>query len=103
MANIRFTISTDPEVHAAIRSHAEAAGLDVSAYVVAAAVAQMAADDSAAAVFSTLDTDNTAAAQQASAMTTADLPAIEDLSAEEQALVRRVVSSALGSDRAGAA
>jgi hypothetical protein len=36
-------------------------------------------------------------------MTLPDLPAVEDLSAEEQALVRRVVSSALGSDHAGAA
>lgn len=103
MANIRFTISTDPEVHTAIRSHADAAGLDVSAYVVAAAVAQMAADDATAAIFAPLDADNAAAAEQAIAVTMPALPAVEELSAEEQALVRRVVSSALGSDHVGAA
>lgn len=103
MANTRFTISADPEVHAAIKSHAEAAGLDVSAYVIAAAVAQMAADDAAAAVFALLDADNAAAAEQATTMTMPDLPAVEDLPAEEQALVRRVLSSALGSAHIGAA
>lgn len=103
MANIRFSISTDPDVHAAIRSHADAAGLDVSAYVIAAAVAQMAADDATAVVFAPLDTDIAAAAEQATAITPPTLPAVEDLSAEEQALIRRVVGSALGSDHAGAA
>ena len=102
MAHIRFTISTDPEVHTAVKAHAEAAGLDVSAYVIAATVAQMAADDAAVAVFAPLDADNSAAAEQAGTPLP-DLPAVGDLSAEEQALVRRVVSSALGSDHAGAA
>jgi hypothetical protein len=103
VANTRFTISADPVVHAAIRSHAEASGLDVSAYVIAAAAAQMAADDVAAAAFAPLDADNAAAAEHATRMTMPDPPAVGDLSAEEQALVRRVVSSALGSDHAGAA
>jgi hypothetical protein len=103
MANMRFTVSTDPEVHTAIKSHAEAAGLDVSAYVIAAAVAQMAADDAAAAAFAPLDADNAAASEQAAVMTIPALPTVGDLSAEEQALIRRVVSSALGSDHAGAA
>jgi hypothetical protein len=44
MANTRFTISTDPAIQAGIKAHAEAAGLDVPAYMVAAAIAQMAAD-----------------------------------------------------------
>jgi hypothetical protein len=103
MANMRFTVSTDPEVHAAIKSHAEAAGLDVSAYVIAAAVAQMAADDAAAVAFAPLDADHAAASEQAAVMTTPALPTVEDLSAEEQVLIRRVVGSALGSDHAGAA
>ncbi len=100
MPNTRFTISTDPEVQSAIRAHADAAGLDVSAYTIAAAVAQMTADDAASAVFVPLDTDNASAMKQSTALTIPDLPAFEDLSAEEQALVRRVVSSALGSDHA---
>lgn len=103
MANIRFTVSTDPDVHVAIRSHADAAGLDVSAYVIAAAVAQMAADDAATTVFASLDAETAAAAQQATAMTVPARPTLEELSAEDQALVHRVVSSALGSDHAGAA
>ena len=103
VANVRFTVSTDPEVHAAIRSHADAAGLDVSAYVIAAVVAQMEADDTAAAVFAPLDADNAAAAEQATVTAMPALPTLDELSAEEQALVRRVVNSALGSDHAGAA
>ena len=45
MPNVRFTISTASDVLAAIREHADAAGMDVSAYMVAAAAAQMASDD----------------------------------------------------------
>ena len=71
--------------------------------MIAAAVAQMAADDAAAAAFAPLDADNAAAAEQATVMTMPTLPALEDLSAAEQALVRRVVTSALGADHAGAA
>jgi hypothetical protein len=103
MPNTRFTISTDPEVQSAIKAHADAAGLDVSAYMIAAAVAQMAADDVASAVFAPLDADNAGAMEQSTAATIPDLPAFEDLSAEEQVLVSRVVRSALGSDRADVA
>jgi hypothetical protein len=97
MPNTRFTISTDPEVQSAIRVHADAAGLDVSAYMIAAAAAQMAADDAASALFAPLDTENTTAMEQSAALGIPDAPAFEDLSAEEQVLVRKVVSSALGS------
>jgi hypothetical protein len=103
MPNTRFTISTDPEVHVAIRAHADAAGLDVSAYMIAAAAAQMAADDAASAAFAPLDADNATAVQQATASTMPDLPAFADLSEREQALVRRVVGSALGSGHADVA
>jgi hypothetical protein len=103
MANTRFTISTDPAVQAAIKAHAESAGLDVSAYMVAAAIAQMAADDAASAVFAPLDAANTAAMQEGAAMSAAPLPAFEDLTPEEQLLVHRVVSSALGTEEASVA
>jgi hypothetical protein len=103
MPNTRFTISTDPEVHSAIKAHADAAGMDVSAYMIAAAVAQMSADDAAAAVFAALDADNASAMEQSTALKMPDLPTFEDLSAEDQVLVRRVVSSALGSDHADVA
>jgi len=72
----------------------------VSAYMVAAAAAQMAADDAASAAFAPLDADNATALQQSTASTMSDLPAFADLSEREQALVRRVVSSALGSGHA---
>jgi hypothetical protein len=103
MANTRFTVSTDPAVQAAIKAHAESAGLDVSAYMVAAAIAQMAADDAASAAFAPLDAANTAAMQDATAMSAAAPPAFEDLTAEEQLLVHRVLSSALGTDEASVA
>jgi hypothetical protein len=103
MPNTRFTISTDPDVHLAIKTHADAAGMDVSAYIVAAAMAQMAADDAASAAFAPLDADNASAMEQSTALTMPNPPAFEDLSAEEQALVRRVVSSALGPDHADVA
>jgi hypothetical protein len=103
VANTRFTISTDPAIQAAIKVHAEAAGLDVSAYMVAAAIAQMAADDAASAVFAPLDAENAAAMDEGATMSPPPLPAFEDLTAEEQALVHRVISSALGTGEAGVA
>lgn len=103
MPNTRFTISTDPDVQAAIRTHADAAGLDVSAYIVAAAAAQMAADDAASAAFAPLDADNANAMRQSADLALPDLPAFEELPAEEQVLVRRVIGSALGSDHADVA
>lgn len=103
MANTRFTISTDPAIQAAIKAHAETAGLDVSAYVVAAAVAQMAADDAAAAVFAPIDAESASAIQEGAAAGLPPLPAMEDLTAEERLLVHRVVSSALGAGEASVA
>ncbi|MEU8119904.1 hypothetical protein AB0C21_14465 [Spirillospora sp. NPDC049024] len=103
MANIRFSISADPQVQAAIKAHADAAGLDVSGYMVAAAVAQMAADDAAAAVFAPLDADNAMAMEESGAAEMPELPAVEDLTAEDRALARKILSAALGSDQADVA
>jgi hypothetical protein len=103
MANIRFSISTDPAIQMAIKAHAEAAGMDVSAYMVAAAIAQMAADDVASAVFAPLDAENAAAMAEAAGISPDPLPAFEDLTAEEQLLVLRVMRSALGTDSAAGA
>ncbi|HEY1619349.1 MAG TPA: hypothetical protein VGG25_17135 [Streptosporangiaceae bacterium] len=103
MPNVRFTISTASDVQVAIRTHAEAAGMDVSAYMIAAAVAQMARDDAAAAAFAALDTRNQAASEEAAEISEAKLPTFEALTVQEQALVRRVLESALGSDGTGVA
>jgi uncharacterized protein (DUF1778 family) len=103
MPNTRFSISTNPEIQSAIRAHADAAGMDVSAYMIAAAVAQMARDDAASAVFASLDARNRSALEQTTDLPEQDLPAFEDLTVEEQLLVQRVVASALGSDSADVA
>jgi uncharacterized protein (DUF1778 family) len=103
MANIRFTVSTAPDVQAAIRTHAEAAGMDVSAYMIAAAVAQMARDDAATTAFAALDAHNQAALAEAADIPEAELPSFAALTAADQELVRRVLGSALGSDDAGVA
>jgi hypothetical protein len=103
MANIRFTISTASEIQAAIRTHAEAAGMDVSAYMIAAAVAQMARDDAATVTFAALDARNQAALEQSGDVPEADPPSFDALTVDERALVRRVLGSALGSDAAGVA
>jgi len=103
MPNIRFTISTASDVQAAIRTHAEAAGMDVSAYMIAAAVTQMACDDAATSAFAALDARNQAALTEAADIPEADLPSFAALTAQEQVLVRRVLGSALGSDGAGVA
>src|ERR1700744_4642288 len=79
MANVRFSISTASEVQAAIKAHAEAAGMDVSAYMVAAAVAQMARHDAATAAFAALDALNQTALEEAANITEADLPSFASL------------------------
>jgi hypothetical protein len=77
--------------------------MDVSAYMIAAATAQMAADDAASAVFAPLDAENAAALAEAAEISPAPLPTFEDLTTEEQHLVLRVMHSALTSDGTGAA
>jgi hypothetical protein len=103
LPNIRFTISPASDVQAAIRAHAEAAGMDVSAYMIASAVAQMAHDDAATAVFAALDARNQAAVEQTADLPEADLPSSDALTAGEQALVHRVLASAIGSEDASVA
>lgn len=55
MGTRRFSISAREEIHDRIRAHAEAAGVDISTYMIAAAVQQMIRDDQAAASFATID------------------------------------------------
>ena len=57
MGTRRFSISTREEIHDRIRAHAEAAGVDVSTYMIAAAIQQMIRDDQAAASFATIDAE----------------------------------------------
>lgn len=101
MPNVRFTVSMASEVRAAIKAHAEAAGMDVSGYMVAAALAQMARDDAATATFAALDARNDAAYEQGADLPEEDLPSLSSLPPEDQDFVRRILGSALGSDDAG--
>ncbi|GAB3669445.1 hypothetical protein GCM10027589_37000 [Actinocorallia lasiicapitis] len=57
MGTKRFSISTRDETHDRIRAHAEAAGVDISTYMIAAAVQQMLRDDQAASSFATIDAE----------------------------------------------
>jgi hypothetical protein len=57
MGTKRFSISAREEIHDRIRAHAEAAGVDISTYMIAAAVQQMIRDDQAAASFATIDAE----------------------------------------------
>ncbi|TCJ33024.1 hypothetical protein E0504_40315 [Parafrankia sp. BMG5.11] len=77
--------------------------MDVSAYMIAAAVAQMARDDAAMAAFAALDARNQAAFEQAADLPEADPPSFDALTTDEQALVHRVLASALGTDTASVA
>ncbi|MGP4109931.1 plasmid mobilization protein [Streptomyces sp. 4N509B] len=61
MATKRFSISTSAEIHELIRKHAEASGLDVSAYMVASALERVTADDRVKETFSEIDAEIAAA------------------------------------------
>lgn len=71
--------------------------------MVAAAMAQMAIDDAASAVFAPIDAENAAAMKESASISAPSSASFEDLTAEEQLLVHRVLSSAIGTDEAGVA
>lgn len=96
MPNVRFTISTASEMLAAIKAHAETAGMDVSAYMIAAAVAQMYHDDVITASLAPLDEANRAAMEQGALLPEEDEPAFEDLSEEDKTWLRNALRGMLG-------
>jgi uncharacterized protein (DUF1778 family) len=61
VATKRFSISTSPEIHTLIKNHADAAGLDVSAYVIAAALERIAEDEQVRQTFFEIDAEIAAA------------------------------------------
>jgi hypothetical protein len=94
----RFSISMDPEVRTAVKAHAEAMGLDVSAYVVSAVLSQMQEDQRVAARWSAVDA--------AIAETDAAAPAEQDgdaFSPEEVNAARAGIAQALAPASADAA
>jgi hypothetical protein len=96
MPNVRFTVSTASEMLAAIREHAEAAGMDVSAYVIAAAAVQMKRDDAINATLAPLDEACRAAMEAAASLPQEEEPAFEDLCEEDQAWVRNALRRTFG-------
>lgn len=76
MPKTRISISLDSEHAERIRTHAERAGMDVSAYLVNAATRQMAEAEAAEAQFARLDAVIAAAEAEAAAL--APLPEVAD-------------------------
>jgi hypothetical protein len=52
-----ISISAREETHDRIPAHAEAAGIDISIYMIAAAIGQMIRDDQVAPSFATIDAE----------------------------------------------
>ncbi|MBC2878496.1 MULTISPECIES: hypothetical protein [Streptomyces] len=93
----RFSISMDPDLREALREHAKAMGLDVTAYVTAAVRRQMAEDEEVARRFAAID---------AEIARTEAMPAPEgaepEFSAEELAAARAGLAKALAAGREAA-
>lgn len=92
MPKTRISISLDSEHAERIRTHAERAGMDVSAYLVNAATRQMAEAEAAEAQFARLDA--VIAAAEAEAAVLAPLPEVADGDLTEQE--RQEVQEAMG-------
>ncbi|MFD9293228.1 hypothetical protein ACFWBV_34240 [Streptomyces sp. NPDC060030] len=92
MPKTRISISLDSEHAERIRTHAERAGMDVSAYLVNAATRQMAEVEAAEAQFARLD--EVIAAAQAEAAGLPPLPEVADDDLTEQE--RQEVQEAMG-------
>ncbi|MEV0265530.1 hypothetical protein AB0I49_29930 [Streptomyces sp. NPDC050617] len=96
----RFSISMDPAVRASVKEHADAMGLDVSSYVTAAVLRQMADDAVVARRF---------AATDAAVSATEALPAPEDTGPEidfdddELTAARAGIAEALAAEARNAA
>ncbi|MEU1788024.1 hypothetical protein ABZ553_19460 [Streptomyces sparsogenes] len=92
-AKERFSISMDPDVRASVKAHAEAMGLDVSAYITVALRRQMAEDDLVARRFAEVDAA-ISATEAMSAPETAD-PLIDeaDLAAARTGITRALAPS----------
>jgi len=93
MAKARLSISLDEEQAERIRAYAERAGMDISSYLVSAAVHQMSILDQAEAQFAHLDALTAQAAIEPE--TTTPTPGA-DLSAQEQADVQAARELLLG-------
>ncbi|HCA86475.1 MAG TPA: hypothetical protein DEQ61_13785 [Streptomyces sp.] len=94
----RFSISMDPSLRAAVKEHAEAMGLDVSAYVTAAVRRQMEEDSVVARRFASTD-----AAISATEAMPAPAESGEPFDEAEIAAARAGIAEALARSSEGAA
>jgi uncharacterized protein (DUF1778 family) len=99
MAKTRISISLDVEHAENIRAHAERAGMDISAFMVNAAIRQMAEIEASEAQFAHIDAMIAEAEAEA-----AKLPEIReateaDLTEEERREVHEALDLVFGSDR----
>jgi hypothetical protein len=101
VATKRFSISTSPEIHALIKQHADTAGLDVSTYVVAAALERIAEDGRVRDAFAEIDAEIAEAeAAPATSGAAAPVPSDMQLTAEEERELRALRALILdGTDR----
>ncbi|MCY9786007.1 hypothetical protein KIK06_19130 [Nocardiopsis sp. EMB25] len=91
MAKVRISISLDPDEADRVRSHADRAGMDVSSYLVNAAIRQMAEVEAAEAEFAAVDALIADAEGRAEHYGPVDDADAESLSADE----RREVDEAM--------
>ncbi|SFC01527.1 plasmid mobilization protein [Streptomyces aidingensis] len=96
MARTRISISLDEDQARRIREHAERAGMDVSAYLVNAAIRQIAETAAAEAQFARVD--HIIAEAEAAAADLPPLPEVtdDDLTEEERRRVQSAVDLVLG-------
>jgi diphthamide synthase (EF-2-diphthine--ammonia ligase) len=98
MPKTRISISLDSDHAERIRTHAERAGMDVSAYLVNAATRQMAEAEAAEAQFARLDAVIAAAEAEAAALAPLPEVADDDLTEQERQEVQEAMGLVYGPD-----
>lgn len=99
MAKTRISISLERDQAERIRRHAERAGLDLSAYLVAAATRQMAETEAIEEQFSTIDALIAQAEAEAEVLPTAPDRAGPELTEQERRDVEAALNLVYGEDR----
>ncbi|GAB3742598.1 plasmid mobilization protein [Nocardiopsis nanhaiensis] len=102
MAKVRISISLDPDEAERVRSHADRAGMDVSSYLVNAAIRQMVEAEAAEAEFAGVDALIAEAEGRAEDCGPVDEAADDSLSADERREVDEAMSQVYGAGEAHA-
>ena len=100
MAKSRISISLEPHQADRIRAHAERAGLDVSAYLVNAAIRQMAEVEAIEAQFTAVDAVIAAAGAEDTSLEPLPETPPDALTEEERLQVQEAMDLVYGNDRA---